>query len=195
VEREVDFNFSDSNKIRIALKTSDFSTAHRLEKIINSYLGRNVAKMIDSGTVNLDLGGISQFTNAEFLATIENLRIEPDATARVVVDQRSGTIVMSENVKISRIALSKDKLTVTVDEQPIVVQPNPFSEGESIILPRTKAEVNQEVQVALTELPTSVTLTDVVSGLNAIGISSIDLIDILKAMKAAGALHAELIVM
>ena len=195
VEREIEFNFLYSKVIKIALNTADFSTAHRLEKVINSHIGESIASMIDSGTISLDLRQLNRVTSAELIASIENLQIQPDVTARVVVDQRSGTIVMSENVRVSRIALSKGQLTISVNEQPYAVQPNPFSEGESVVVPRTIAEIDQQGQVALTELPSSITLTDVVSGLNAIGIDSIDLIDILQAMKAAGALHAELIVM
>lgn len=195
VERELEFTFGDQDGLTIALKVPDFSTASRVERAINIALGVPMATMLDPGTVYLAFDDNSGRSPAHLLASIENLRIEPDAIARVVVDQRSGTVVISENVRVSRVAVSKGNLTLTVQEQPIVVQPNPFSDGDTVVVPRTLVEATETRGVSLAEVPRGTTLSDVVTGLNALGISANDLIDILKAIKAAGALHADFVVM
>jgi len=195
VEREVAFDFSDMENLTIALKSPDFSTAYRVERAINVAAGNAVAQMSDSGTVLVNLNASTLRSPAHFLAQIENLRVEPDTLARVVVDQRSGTIVISENVRVSRVAVSKGNLTLTVQEQPVVVQPNPFAEGETVVVPRTAAQIENAPAVSLAEVPGGTTLSDVITGLNALGITPNDLIDILKTIKAAGALHAEFVVM
>lgn len=195
VEREVDFDFGDQNSLVVALKVPDFSTASRIERAINVAVGNRMATMLDSGTVRLDLGVVSGRSPAQVIASIENLRVEPDTTAKVVVDQRSGTIVISENVRVSRVAVSKGNLTLTVQEQPIAIQPNPFSEGETVVVPRTTVGIGEKPGVSLAEVPRGTTLSDVITGLNALGITPNDLIDILKAIKAAGALHADFVVM
>lgn len=127
-------------------------------------------------------------------ARIENLLVQPENKARVVVDQRSGTIVMGQDVRISRIAVSQGNLTLRVQENPIAVQPNPFAEGETMVVPRTEAAIEEEPGVGLAEVPAGTTLSEVVSGLNALGVAPRDMIDILKSIKAAGALHAEFLV-
>lgn len=195
VEREVAFEFGQMDKLTLALKSPDFSTAFRVERAINTAVGASIATMTDSGTVTLDLDAAGRRSPSHLLAQIENLQIEPDTLARVVVDQRSGTIVISENVRVSRVAVSKGNLTLTVQEQPIVVQPNPFAEGETVVVPRSTAQIGNAPAVSLAEVPGSTTLSDVITGLNALGITPNDLIDILKTIKAAGALHADFIVM
>lgn len=195
VEREIEYDFDDGSNIKIALTTPDFSTARSVATAINLFFSKDVATMIDSGTIIVNSGGLHPLSKSEIVASLENIRVLIQANAKVVIDQRTGTVIMNEDVRISRIALSKGRLTITVQEQPIVVQPNPFSEGESIVLPNTDIRIQQDTVVPLAEVKNSVSLTDVVSGLNALGVEPEDLIDILKGMKAAGALHAELIVM
>ncbi|WP_226559232.1 flagellar basal body P-ring protein FlgI, partial [Salipiger thiooxidans] len=112
-----------------------------------------------------------------------------------VVDQRSGTIVMGEDVRISRVAVSQGNLTLRIEETPIAVQPSPFAEGETVVVPRTGAEIVEEPGIGLAEIPSGTSLSEVVAGLNALGVSPRDMIDILKSIKAAGALHAEFVVM
>ncbi|WP_090211791.1 flagellar basal body P-ring protein FlgI [Litoreibacter janthinus] len=194
VEREVQFEFSQLSSIRMALRTPDFSTAEKIERAINSVLGARVALMLDAGTVELDIDATGLRSPAHVLSRIENIIVEPERRARVVIDQRSGTIVMDENVRISRVAVAQGNLTLTIEEAPIVVQPNPFSDGETVVVPRTTAAINEEIGTGLAEVPPGATLKDVVSGLNALGVSPMDMIDILKSIKAAGALHAEFIV-
>ena len=131
---------------------------------------------------------------AHAISFIETLTVEPELKARVVVDQRSGTIVMGEDVRISRVAVSQGNLTVRIEEEPIVVQPNPFSQGESIVVPRTRAAIDAEEGIGLAIVETGTSLSDLVAGLNALGVAPRDMIDILKSIKAAGALHAEFVV-
>ena len=194
VEREVPFAFSDLREVRLALRSPDFTTARRIEAVINESFGREVACMTDPGTVVVSIDATGQRSPAHVLSTIETLLVVPEHRARVVVDQRSGTIVMGEQVRISHVAVSQGNLTLRIQEVPVVVQPNPFSEGETIVVPRTRAEIEEEAGIGLAEIRAGTTLSDVVSGLNALGVSTRDMIDILKTIKSAGALHAEFIV-
>lgn len=194
VEREIAFELGSLDQLRLALREPDFTTAGRIENVINSNYGRAVAVMLDSGTVQLDIGRTRAPSPAHALARIENLLVEPESKARVVVDQRSGTIVMGQDVRISRIAVSQGNLTLRVEEAPIAVQPNPFAEGETVVVPRTNAQIEEEAGIGLAEVPPGTTLSEVVAGLNALGVAPRDMIDILKSIKAAGALHAEFVV-
>lgn len=194
VEREVDFDFSRLSTLRLALRSPDFTTAARVEAEINAEFGRNIATMQDAGTVAIDLGAARMQSPAHVIGRIEGLIVESETRARVIVDQRSGTIVMGEDVRISPVAVAQGGLTLRVSETPMVSQPNPFSEGETMLIPRTEATIEQEPGTGLAELPGGTNLSDVVAGLNALGVAPHDLIDILKSIDAAGALHAELIV-
>jgi flagellar P-ring protein precursor FlgI len=194
VEREIAFELNSLDQLRLALREPDFTTAGRIESVINANFGRAVAIMLDSGTVRLDIGRMRMASPAHALARIENLLVEPESKARVVVDQRSGTIVMGQDVRISRIAVSQGNLTLRVQEAPIAVQPNPFAEGKTVAVPRTNAQIEEEPGIGLAEVPPGTTLSEVVAGLNALGVAPRDMIDILKSIKAAGALHAEFVV-
>lgn len=194
VEREVDFDFSQLTSLRLALRTPDFTTAGRIENAINGNFGRHVATMLDSGTVHLDITATRMPSPAHALGRIENIMVEPERRARVVVDQRSGTIVMGEDVRISRVAVSQGNLTLRIEERPLVVQPNPFAPGETVVIPRTSAGIADEPGIGLAEVSGGTSLSQVIAGLNALGVSPRDMIDILKSIKASGALHAEFIV-
>lgn len=194
VEREIEFDFTQLRSVRLALRTPDFTTAGRIENAINGAYGRVISRMLDAGTVIVDVGLAADLSPAHTLGRIETIEVRPERRARVVVDQASGTIVIGADVKISRVAVAQGNLTIRVQEEPVAVQPNPFSEGESIILPRTTAEIVEEPGVGLAEIPESTTLSDVVAGLNALGVGPRDMIDILKTIKSAGALHAEFLV-
>lgn len=194
VEREIDFDFSQIDRMRLALRAPDFTTASLIEQAINQEMGRPVALMLDSGTVALDLAASQMRSPAHLLGRIENLTVEPETRARVVVDQRSGTIVMGSDVRISEVAVAQGNLTLRVQEMPIAIQPNPFAPGETIIVPRTQADIQEEPGISLAQVREGTTLSEVVAGLNALGVSPRDMIDILKSINAAGALHAEFLV-
>ena len=194
VEREIDFDFASLDRLRLALRTPDFTTAARIEEAINNQLGKSVALMLDAGTVQLDIAGMQMPSPAHAMSRIENIMVEPERRARVIVDQSSGTIVLGEDVRISRVAVSQGNLTLRIEEMPIVVQPNPFAVGETVVVPRTNAGIAEEPGIGLAEVPGGTSLSEVIAGLNALGVSPRDMIDILKAIKASGALHAEFIV-
>lgn len=192
VEREVPFDFTQVSTLRLALKTADFTTAARIEAVINREFGRRVAGMTDSGTVTLDLER-TDMNPAHAIARIEALTVEPETRAKVVIDQRSGTIVMGADVRISRVAVAQGNLTLRVEEAPVVVQPNPFADGETIVVPRSSASISED-GTGLAEVPGGTSLSEVVAGLNALGVAPSDMIDILKSINAAGALHAEVVI-
>ena len=194
IEREVAFDFSGMQTLRLALRTPDFTTAGRIESAINDNFDRQVAVMLDAGTVELDILATRMRSPAHALGRIENILVEPERRARVVVDQRSGTIVMGDDVRISRVAVSQGNLTLRIQEAPAVVQPNPFSPGEVVVVPRTNAAIVEEPGIGLAEIREGTSLSEVVAGLNALGVAPRDMIDILKSIKASGALHAEFIV-
>lgn len=194
VEREVDFDFSSLGSLRLALRSPDFTTAGRVEDAINQEFGTNVATMVDAGTIAIRLSGAGMSSPAHVIGRIESLPVDAETRARVIVDQRSGTIVMGRDVRISAVAVAQGGLTLRVNETPTVSQPNPFSQGETILVPRTEASIEQKPGTGLAELAAGTSLSEVVAGLNALGVAPHDMIDILKSIHAAGALHAELIV-
>lgn len=194
VEREIEFELSSLTTVRLALREPDFTTAGRIEAAVNRQFNRSVAVMLDPGTVEVNIAATRASSTAHALGRIENILIEPQLKARVVVDQRSGTIVMGSDVQLSRVAVSQGNLTLRIEETPLVVQPNPFADGETVVVPRTGAAIQEDPGISLAEVPEGTSLSQVVSGLNALGVSPRDMIDILKSLKAAGALHAEFIV-
>jgi flagellar P-ring protein precursor FlgI len=195
VEREIEFNFEDMQTLRLALRSPDFTTAARVESAINNAFGQPVAKILDPGTIELAMAG-APMSPVHMIGRIENIRITPEQKARIVIDQKSGTVVLGADVKISRFAVTQGNLTITVRETPFVSQPNPFSRnGETIVLPDTTIEVNTNPEKRIAEVDENVSLSDLIEGLNALGVGPRELIDILKSVKAAGALHAELVLM
>lgn len=194
VEREVAFDLDSLDLLRLALREPDFTTAARIERAVNRHFGRRVARMTDAGTVELDIPATRASSPAHAIGSIENLLVEPEHRARVVIDQRSGTIVMGEDVRIARVAVAQGNLTLRVSETPMVSQPNPFSDGETVTVPRTNAAIEEEQGTGLAEINGGTSLSQVIAGMNALGVSPRDMIDILKSIKAAGALYAELVV-
>lgn len=194
IEREIEFDFTQLKSIRLALRNPDFTTAERIEVAINNDFGRVVSRMLDAGTVLLDINATKELSPAHALGRVENISVEPERKALVIVDQRSGTIVMGDDVRISSVAVSQGNLTLRIQEEPLVVQPNPFSQGGTVIVPRTRASIDEEPGTGLAEIREGTSLSEVISGLNALGVSPRDMIDILKSIKAAGALHAEFVV-
>jgi flagellar P-ring protein FlgI len=194
VEREIAFDFSSMKTIRLALRAPDFTTAARIETAINKSFEKPIARMLDPGTVELNVAD-APMRAVYLLGKVENIRIAPEQKARIVIDQKSGTIVLGADVQISRFAVTQGNLTITVRETPIVSQPNPFSRnGETITLPDTTITIDQNDERRIAIVDESVSLSDLIEGLNALGVGPRELIDILKSVKAAGALHAELVV-
>lgn len=189
VEREVPFVFANQQRIRLALRNPDMTTARRIAAVINRAAGNGTATATDPGTVVLATAGRDI---PALIAQIENLTVTPDQVARVIIDEATGTIVMGANVRISTVAIAQGNLTIRITEQPQVVQPNPLAGGQTAVVPRTQIEVDDQRERRLGILPASVTLEDLVSGLNSLGVGPRDMITILQAIRAAGALQAEL---
>lgn len=192
VEREIDFDFRDQKIVRLALRSPDFTTAGRMEESINKAVGRKVATLMDPGTVEVDLSSL-QGNAAHAMGRIENLTLKSAEIARVVIDQRSGTIVLGEAVKVSSVAIAQGNLTIKIAETPVASQPNPFGFGDTVVLPRTQVQIRDGEPGQIGIVQEAVELPDLVAGLNALGVSPREMIDILKAIKTAGALHAELV--
>ncbi len=192
VEREVDFVLNDLRELRLALRNPDFTTAGRIAGAINGLVRGAAASAIDPGTVVLPLPEAYRGRAAELLTAIEQLRVEPDSPARILIDEDTGIIVVGQNVRISTVAVAQGNLTVRVSETPQVSQPNPLAEGETVVVPRTEIEVDDQSERRMVVLDTGVTLSDLVEGLNALGVGPRDLIAIIQAIRAAGALQAEI---
>jgi flagellar P-ring protein precursor FlgI len=195
VEREIPYALGRSNVIRLTLRNPDFTTARRVAAAINRFARNPVARPADPGTVTITLPIGAAEDMVGFITDIEQLRVEPDQVARVIIDEANGIIVMGANVRVSTVAIAQGNLTIRVTETPQVSQPNPFGQGETVVVPRTEIEVDDQRQRRLGVVPGNVTLQDLVRSLNALGVSPREMIQILQAIKAAGALQAELEVM
>ncbi|MFC0408917.1 flagellar basal body P-ring protein FlgI [Roseomonas elaeocarpi] len=188
VEREIPFELAGQDRLRLSLRNPDLTTAQRIAAAINGRLG-GVATATDPRTVVLlthgrDIPGL--------LGEIEQLRITPDQSARVIIEEASGTIVMGADVRISTVAIAQGNLTIRITETPQVSQPAPLSNGQTAVVPRTGIQVDDQNGRRLGILPRSVTLQELVNGLNSLGVGPRDMITILQSIKAAGALQAEL---
>lgn len=193
VEREMGFDLATLTSLRISLRNPDLTTSRRIAEAVNKYIGNRVAESADPSTVILNLEGSNRNNMVDLLADIEQLMVDPDQTARVVIDEQSGIIVIGEEVKVDTVAIALGSLTVRITETPQVSQPGPFSEsGETVVVDRTDIEVSEDGDKKLTVLNKGVSLQELVDGLNALGIGPRDMISILQAIKAAGALHAEI---
>jgi flagellar P-ring protein FlgI len=195
IEREIDFQLNRQRGLRLALRNPDFTTARRIAAAINDFIGDSTAEPVDPSTVTVQLPKTYKGNMIQLLTEIEQLRVEPDQRARVVVDERSGIIVMGRDVRVSNVAVAQGNLTVTISEQPQVSQPAPLSNGQTTVVPRTGVKVDTGDQSRLAIVKEGVTLREVVDGLNALGIGPRDLISILQAIKASGALQADIEVM
>jgi len=196
VEREIHFDLQAMQSLRLALRNPDLTTATRIAQTINDFVGARSAKATDPGTVHLDLPDFYKGDIVHLLTDIENLNVEPDQVAKVVIDEQSGIIVMGRDVRVSMIAIAQGNLTVTISESPQVSQPEPLSRGgRTTIVPRTEVQVDDESHRKLAVLHDGITLQQLVDGLNALGIGPRDMIAILQSIKAAGAMQAEIVVM
>ena len=193
VEREIDFDFNAQDTITLALHTPDFTTAARVESTINNALGQPLAYVRDPGSIELNLAAAGG-SPARVLAAIENLPIKVETPARIVIDEKSGTIVLGQDVTISKVAIAQGNISIRVRENPVAVQPNPFANGETIVLPRTDIQVGQTGNQNIALLTPNTTLSELIDGLNALGVRPQEMADIIRAMRTAGAIHAELVV-
>ncbi|HWE78091.1 MAG TPA: flagellar basal body P-ring protein FlgI [Pseudolabrys sp.] len=195
IEREIDFNLNRENQLRIALRNPDFTTAKRVAAAINDYIGVPTAEPLDPATVGLTVPQQYRGNVVKLLTDIEQLQVEPDEAAKIVIDERSGIIVMGRDVRVSTVAVAQGNLTVTISETPQVSQPGPFSRnGRTVTVPRTRIGV-QEDSKKLALVKNGISLQQLVDGLNSLGIGPRDMIAILQAIKASGAIQADIEVM
>ncbi len=193
VEREIKYSLASMNSVRLQLRSPDFTTARRIADVINQHLGAKAAEPTDPATVELHMPAGYTSDMVSLLTDIEQLPVNPDQPARVVIDDRSGVIVIGADVRISQVAIAQGNLTISITETPQVSQPSPFArQGQTTTVPRTSISVNDDKGKKLAVMKTGVSLQDLVDGLNGLGIGPRDMISILQALKAAGALQAEI---
>lgn len=192
VEKEIPVTLDGKEFLTLSLFNPDFTTAKRVADTINASIGPGVAETIDSSALRLNIPGDMVADNvAEFIADIETLSVVPDSKAKVVVNEKTGTVVIGENVTISTVAVAHGNLTVTIRNSQDVSQPPPLTQGQTVATPQTDVAI-EEQKVKVMPLQGTSTIGELVKGLNSIGVSPRDLISILQSIKAAGALQAEL---
>ncbi len=192
IELETNFNLNAMPFLRLTLHNPDFTTAKRIAQAITSvYPGTAIAENPTVVAIKPPAGT----TMMDFVTSIETLPVEVDEPAKVVVDEVNGVIVMGENVRLSRVAIAQGNLTIKVDETPSVSQPAPLSQGQTTTVPNSNVSVDEEKGKKLIQLGGGSSLSDLVNGLNALGVTPRDMISILQAIKAAGALQADIEVM
>jgi len=196
VEREIPFSLNGMRDVKLALRSPDFTTARRVAQAINAFTGTRTAHALDPMTVQMAVPATYSGNVVDLITDVEQLRVEPDQPARVVIDERSGIIVIGANVRINEVAIAQGNLTIRVTETPQVSQPAPFSNtGTTTTVPRTNIDVQDDKNKRLAIVNDGVSLQELVDGLNALGVGPRDMIGILQAIKAAGALNADIEVM
>ncbi|MGM0452567.1 MAG: flagellar basal body P-ring protein FlgI [Thermodesulfobacteriota bacterium] len=195
VEREVGFALPEDGQYVFHLKDGDFTTITRMVKRVNAEFGGDIARAVDSKSVAVDLPADYADRPVQFLSSLENLRVQPDSKARIVVNERTGTIVMGAQVRLSTVAVAHGNIKLTVKESPGVSQPAPLSRGgETVVVPDTEVEYEEE-DARFMVMEKGVSIGDVAAALNAIGVTPRDVITIFQAIKAAGAMQAELVIL
>ncbi len=194
VEREVPFVFGQDRELNYRLKNSDFTTVSRMSAAVNKHFGSQLARSLDAGQMQVRVPDNYRDRVVEFVSQLERLTLTPDSLARIVVNEKTGTIVMGEKVRISTVAVSHGNLSLVISEQASVSQPNPLSGGQTVVVPETQLDVAED-RSELVVLEQGVSIGDVAAALNAIGATPRDLIAIFQAIKAAGALYADLVVL
>ena len=191
VEREIPFAINEKGELRISLYSPDFTTVTRVSETINEMLGADMARALDAKTLSVTVPPEFQGNAVGLLASIEGLEVEPDHRARIILDERTGTVVIGDKVRISEVAIAHGNLSIRITETPQVSQPEPFSEGQTVVTPQTDIAV-QEGGGNLILLEHGATIGELVHALNAIGVTPRDLIAIFHSIKASGALHADI---
>ncbi|MDZ7260806.1 MAG: flagellar basal body P-ring protein FlgI [candidate division KSB1 bacterium] len=196
VEEDISTTLFSEQTMRIGLKEPDFTTANRLATAINEKFRQNIAVAQDAAEILVTIPSSYQDSSrrVEFIALIEALEITPDQVARVVINERTGTIAIGENVRIAKAAVSHGNLSIEIAARPVISQPFPFSQGETVVVPQTETQVSAE-RARLMVIEETASVGDVAKALNALGVTPRDMIAIFQALKLAGALQAELIIM
>jgi flagellar P-ring protein precursor FlgI len=191
IEREVPTTLGGNQTLAISLNHPDFTTATRLAAAVNKSLGAGRARALDAATIQV--GGVPAEPSRviELIATLETLTVQPDAVAKVVINEKTGTIIMGANVRISTVAIAHGSLSIQIKEEKQVSQPAPFSQGQTTVVPKSETTVSEE-KANLVVVDGGVNIGDLVRALNALGVTPRDMISIMQAIKQVGALQAEL---
>lgn len=180
------------NRFRLLLRNKDYTTAYRIANEINKFFPR-AAQASHAGSVDVIIPRAFEHSPMDFLVMVNNLRVEPDNSARVVINEKTGTIIVGKNVRLSSFMFAKDNLIITTNEMPVVSQPAPFSDGQTVVVPRTQIQLFEEGS-RYNVLPANTTVGDLAQVLNILGISPQDIISVFLALHAEGSLHAELVI-
>ncbi len=194
IERNIGSNTFNRDYFVLNLKNPDITTATRLSKAINIKFGRVISKPQNMTSIKIDIPKDYERKKVTLLSLIEEIDVVPDMVARIIMDERTGTVVIGENVRVSTVAISHGNLSITISTREIVSQPQPLSEGVTVVTEQVQVAAVEESGKLIT-VPESVTIRDLVRSLNAIGVSPRDMIAVFQAMKAAGAIQAELVIM
>jgi flagellar P-ring protein precursor FlgI len=192
IEREIPFDLAGQNEVRLALRNPDFTTAQRMAQAINGAVGAGAARTLNSGMVAVKRPAAFDGDMVSLLTQIESLPVQPDLSAKIVIDEASGIVIVGDAVRVSKVAIAQGNLTISVDEQPQVSQPAPFAQGETTVVPNSQVQVDEETGGLALVGGDGVPLKGLVDGLNALGVTPRDLISILQALKASGAIQAEI---
>jgi len=192
VEREVAFSLGQMQQLRLTLRNPDFTTSRRIAEVIN---GRYPGSALSENPTTVVLRPPPGMSMVSLVTAIESLTVDVDAPAKVIIDEVNGVIVMGDNVRVSTVAIAQGNLTISISETPRVSQPDPLSRGETVVVPESAVSVDEEKGRQFIVLKSGVSLQTLVTGLNALGVSPRDMISILQAIKAAGALQADIEVM
>ena len=192
IEREIANNFNERELLTLALHAPDFTTATRMAQAINAAFGDALASAPDAGTIEVKVPDLYRGRSVELVALIENIGVTPDMVSKIIINERTGTVIMGENVRIATIAIAHGNLSIQVNRRDNVSQPLPFSRGGQTVVTSDRDMVVQEGSNPLFLVESGVSIGEVVRALNALGVSPRDLIAIFQALKAAGALQAEL---
>ena len=192
IEREIPFELDSLKTMNIALRNPDFTTSRRVADAINAMLGTPIAKAIDPGTISMNIPEKYQENIVDLMTKVEQLQVQPDSSAKVVIDESSGIVVIGKDVKINRLAIAQGNLTIKITDIPLVSQPEPFTMGEQVVVNTALVDIEEDTEAKMQVLDTGINLQELVDGLNALGVTPRDLISILQAIKASGALQAEI---
>lgn len=192
VERIVAAELAANNHLTLVLRNEDFSTAAMLNQVINQKFGTGTSKALDGRNVEVFLPAKYADNRVGFVAELENLRLAPEKTAKIIINERTGTIIMGREVRLAAVAISQGGVTVRIGTEYEISQPNILSKtGETQVVPKTTVEVKEKPPESVI-LPDGATVDEVVRGLRALGVSARDIISILQAIKSAGAMNADL---
>jgi flagellar P-ring protein FlgI len=191
VERELSFDIAARQELRLSLRNPDFTTAQHIADAVNAAIGPGAAHATNPGAVQVRRPDAFAGDMVSLIGQIENLEVAVDAPAKIVIDENSGIVVMGDNVRVSTVAIAQGNLTISITEDPFVSQPAPLSQGQTTVVPQSGVHVEED-HGGLVVVPGGVPLRQLVNGLNALGVSPRDMISILQALKAAGAIQAEI---